>query len=54
MDFDYPDALQPLVVCAHTLGDWDENWDVPVEKLKNDAVEAAAHFLSQQPPAEHD
>ncbi|MEU9125091.1 hypothetical protein AB0C96_35525 [Streptomyces sp. NPDC048506] len=54
LDFEYPDTLQPLVMCAHTLGAWDENWDVPVEKLKNDAVEAAAHFLSQQPPAEHD
>ncbi|MCR8575925.1 MULTISPECIES: hypothetical protein [unclassified Streptomyces] len=52
-DLDYPDALQPLVVCAHNLDDWDENWNVPVEKLKNDAVEAAAHFLTQQPPAEH-
>ncbi|MFE0190902.1 hypothetical protein [Streptomyces sp. NPDC058989] len=54
VDFDYPDALQPLIVCAHALDDWDENWDVSVEKLKNDAVEAAAHFLSRQPPVEHD
>ncbi|MGY5132995.1 hypothetical protein ACWGJW_11385 [Streptomyces nigrescens] len=52
-DLNYPDELQPLVVCAHNLDDWDENWNVPVEKLKNDAVEAAAHFLTQQPPAEH-
>lgn len=40
-------------MCAHALGGWDENWDVPIEKLKNDAVEAAAHFLAQQPPSEH-
>ncbi|MFI0716435.1 hypothetical protein ACH4SK_38755 [Streptomyces inhibens] len=52
-DLDYPDALQPLVVCAHNLDDWDENWNVPIEQLKNGAVEAAAHFLAQQPPSEH-
>ncbi|REK84530.1 hypothetical protein DY245_43015 [Streptomyces inhibens] len=53
-DLDYPDALQPLVVCAYNLDDWDDNWDVPVEKIKSDAIEAAAHFLNQKPPTEHD
>lgn len=53
-DLDYPEALQPLVVCAHHLDDWHENWNVPVERLKNDAVEAAAPFLIQQPPAERE
>ncbi|MFE0381573.1 hypothetical protein ACFW1M_39810 [Streptomyces inhibens] len=54
LDLDYPDALQPLVVCAYNLDDWDENWGIPLEKLKNDAIEAAAHFLNQKPPTEHD
>ncbi|WP_053924763.1 hypothetical protein [Streptomyces chattanoogensis] len=53
-ELDYPDALHPLVVCAHNLDDWDENWNVPVEKLKNDAVVAAAHFLNHQLLAEDD
>ncbi|MFF4955461.1 hypothetical protein [Streptomyces chattanoogensis] len=53
-DLDYPDVLQPLVVCAHNLDDWNDNWGIPVEKLKVEAVEAAAHFLAQQPPSEHD
>lgn len=52
-NLDYPDALQPLVVCAHHLDDWNEDWGVPVEKLKNDAIEAAAHFLTQQSSAGH-
>ncbi|MGA4950935.1 hypothetical protein [Streptomyces lydicamycinicus] len=25
-DLDYPDALQPLVVCAYNLDDWDDSW----------------------------
>ncbi|MFC5252220.1 hypothetical protein [Streptomyces nigrescens] len=53
-DLDYPDALQPLVVCAYNLDDWHDSWGVPVEKLKKEAIEAAAHFLAQQPQAEHD
>ncbi|MGW3275769.1 hypothetical protein ACWDFH_30545 [Streptomyces kronopolitis] len=53
-DLDYPDVLQPLVVCAYNLDDWDENWGVPIEKLENDAIEAAARFLTQQPPAGRD
>ncbi|MGA4881245.1 hypothetical protein [Streptomyces lydicamycinicus] len=46
--------LQPLVVCAYNLDDWDDSWGVPVEKFKKEAIEAAAHFLAQQPQAEHD
>ncbi|SED28999.1 hypothetical protein SAMN05428945_5340 [Streptomyces sp. 2224.1] len=51
VELDYPDALQSLIVCAYNLDAWDVNWGVPVEKLKNDAIEAAARFLTQQPPA---
>ncbi|MFI1303354.1 hypothetical protein [Streptomyces sioyaensis] len=53
-DLDYPDALQPLVVYAYNLDDWDDSWGVPVEKLKKEAIEAAGHFLARQPQAEHD
>ncbi|MFJ3950505.1 hypothetical protein ACIPXV_10605 [Streptomyces libani] len=28
-DLNYPDELQPLVVCAYNLDDWDENWEYP-------------------------
>ncbi|WP_329182281.1 hypothetical protein OG754_40610 (plasmid) [Streptomyces decoyicus] len=52
-ELEYPDALQPLVVCAYNLDDWDENWGVPVKSLKNDAIEAAARFLTQQSPDGH-
>ncbi|MGY5124313.1 hypothetical protein [Streptomyces nigrescens] len=39
---------------AYNLDGWDDSWGVPVEKLKKEAIEAAAHFLAQQPQAEHD
>lgn len=52
-DLDYPDELRPLVECAYNLDDWHENWGVPVEKLKREAIDAAAHFLKRQASAEH-
>ncbi|WP_411138093.1 hypothetical protein [Streptomyces sp. C10] len=52
-DLDYPDELHSLVVCAYNLDNWDEHWGVPVEKLKSEAIEAAARFLKRQSSAEH-
>ncbi|MFI0716460.1 hypothetical protein ACH4SK_38905 [Streptomyces inhibens] len=46
-DLDYPEDLQSLVACAVNLDGWDESWGVPVERLKNEALEAAAQLLSQ-------
>lgn len=49
----YPDELHSLVVCAYNLDMWDENWGVPVAKLKSEAIEAAAHFLKRQSSSGH-
>ncbi|WP_405690924.1 hypothetical protein [Streptomyces sp. NBC_00057] len=51
-DLGYPEDLQPLVSCALKLDDWDENRGVPVEALKEEAIEAAEQLLSKQPPGE--
>ncbi|MFB7368444.1 hypothetical protein ACFC0D_01135 [Streptomyces sp. NPDC056222] len=48
-DLDYPEDLQPLVSCALTLDDWDESWDVSVEALKNEAIDAAEQLLIKPP-----
>ncbi|MER5279352.1 hypothetical protein ABT025_26950 [Streptomyces sp. NPDC002809] len=46
-DLGYPDELEPLVHCAHSLEVWEECWGVSVEELKGEAVEAAKQFLSK-------
>ncbi|MFE6710645.1 hypothetical protein [Streptomyces sp. NPDC057695] len=48
-DLDYPEALRPLVTCAHNLDDWEESWGVPIEELNGEAIEAAKQFLSTGP-----
>ncbi|MEU8971216.1 hypothetical protein AB0D11_18380 [Streptomyces monashensis] len=49
---DYPENLQQLVSCARNLDVWEESWGISVEALKEEAVEAAGHLLSRQPPGE--
>lgn len=51
-DLDYPQELEPLVHCAHTLDGWEESWGVSVEELNREAVEAAKQFMSRAPAAE--
>ncbi|WPW26185.1 hypothetical protein P6B95_01010 [Streptomyces atratus] len=34
------------------LDDWDENWGVSVEALKEEVIEASEQLLSKQPPGE--
>jgi hypothetical protein len=45
----YPADLQPLVSCAFNLEEWDENWGVCNEALKDQAVEAAEQLLRSRP-----
>ncbi|WP_328947407.1 hypothetical protein OG259_41665 (plasmid) [Streptomyces sp. NBC_00250] len=51
-DLGYPEALKPLVRCAHNLDGWEESWGVSIEELQGEAVEAAKQFLSKRPAAE--
>ncbi len=53
-DLGYPEELEPLVHCAHSLDDWEENGGVSLEELNREAVEAAKHFLDKRPAAEAD
>lgn len=48
-DLNYPDILQPILHCAISLDDWDDNWTVSFESLKNDALQAARDLLSNRP-----
>ncbi|MGW4698892.1 hypothetical protein [Streptomyces sp. NPDC004285] len=51
-DLGYPEALAPLVRCAHHLDGWEESWGVSVEELNGEAVAAAKQFLSERSAAE--
>ncbi|MFI2739519.1 hypothetical protein [Streptomyces sp. NPDC018711] len=51
-DLGYPEALEPLVHCAHNLDGWEESWGVSVEELYGEAVEAAKQFLGKRSAAE--
>ncbi|MGP3979741.1 hypothetical protein [Streptomyces sp. KR80] len=50
MDLGYPDELQPVVMCAIQLADWDENWSIPLERLKEDALLAARELVERREP----
>jgi len=50
IDLDYPDELQPVVECATQLADWDERWDIPIERLREDALSAARALIAHQGP----
>ena len=47
-DLGYPEDLEPLVHCAHNLDGWEESWDVSVEELNREAIEAAKKLLSKR------
>lgn len=49
-DLGYPDELQPIVECAIQLADWDERWDIPIERLKEDALSAARALIARRGP----
>ncbi|WP_233221366.1 hypothetical protein [Streptomyces carminius] len=51
MDLGYPDELQPVVQAAIQLADWDENWGIPLESLKEDARTAVRELVRRRPPA---
>ncbi|MFF5282477.1 hypothetical protein [Streptomyces sp. NPDC012756] len=51
-DLGYPEELQSLVSCHFNLDEWEESWDVSVEELNREAVEAAKQFLRRRPAAE--
>ncbi|MGW5350591.1 hypothetical protein ACWERV_08735 [Streptomyces sp. NPDC004031] len=46
----YPDELQPLVVCAINLDDWQADWSPAREDLAAEAVEAARRYLAGRHP----
>ncbi|WP_344261135.1 hypothetical protein [Streptomyces sodiiphilus] len=47
---DYPSELASVVACAVQLEDWDETWDIPLERLKEAAVRAARELLECESP----
>ena len=47
---DYPDALRPIVHCAISLADRDDDRTAAFEALLRDAVQAARDLLSSRPP----
>ncbi|MFE5586367.1 hypothetical protein [Kitasatospora sp. NPDC056531] len=47
MELGYPGELQGLVNGAVNGDDWNENWDIPLEQIKGEIVEAAHAFLAQ-------
>lgn len=47
---DYPDALQPIVHCAISLADQDDNRTASFEALRLDAWQAARYLLGHRPP----
>ncbi|MFF7443211.1 hypothetical protein [Streptomyces sp. NPDC008122] len=51
-DLGYPEELQSLASCHFNLDEWEESWDVSVEELNREAVEAAKQFLRRRPAAE--
>ncbi|MFJ4871432.1 hypothetical protein [Streptomyces sp. NPDC088757] len=51
-DLGYPEELKPLVRCAHNLDGWEESWEVSVEELNEEAVQAARQFLSTRSAAQ--
>lgn len=51
-DLGYPEELQFLVSCALNLDEWEESWEVSIEELNREAVEAAKQFLSKRPAVE--
>ncbi|WP_432068981.1 hypothetical protein [Streptomyces sp. C10-9-1] len=51
-DLGYPEKLQSLVSCHFNLDDWQESWEVSVEELNREAVEAAKQFLRWRPVSE--
>ncbi|HWM39556.1 MAG TPA: hypothetical protein VNS49_20815 [Streptomyces sp.] len=50
MDLDYPDELQPIIECAIHLADWDEGWDIPMDRLREDALSAARALIAHRGP----
>ncbi|WP_279329783.1 hypothetical protein [Streptomyces sp. OS603R] len=51
-DLGYPEELQSLVSCHFNLDEWEESWEVSVEELNREAVEAAKQLLRRRPAAE--
>ncbi|MGW7309013.1 hypothetical protein ACWGI1_25975 [Streptomyces sp. NPDC054835] len=51
-DLGYPEELQSLVACHFNLDEWEESWEVSVEELNTEAVEAAKQFLHRRPAPE--
>ncbi|MFD4560884.1 hypothetical protein ACFWP5_42320 [Streptomyces sp. NPDC058469] len=47
---DYPDTLQPIVDCAISLADRDDDRTVSFEALRFDALQAARDLLSNRHP----
>ncbi|MFE7569487.1 hypothetical protein ACFU76_21385 [Streptomyces sp. NPDC057539] len=47
MELEYPEQLQELVNGAINGDDWNENWDIPLEQIKDELIEAARAFLAQ-------
>lgn len=45
----YPDQLRAIVAGAVNGEDWNEDWPVPVEQIKNDIAQAARGFQADQP-----
>ncbi|MFF9647289.1 hypothetical protein [Kitasatospora aureofaciens] len=47
MELGYPEELQELVKGAINGDDWNQNWDIPLEQIKREIVEAAHAFVAQ-------
>nr|BFD84258.1 hypothetical protein StreXyl84_36590 [Streptomyces sp. Xyl84] len=50
MELDYPDRLQPIVGCAIQLGDWNADWNIPLEQIKEEVVAAARALVERGGP----
>jgi hypothetical protein len=48
----YPDELSPVAACASDLDDWNEEWDITLAELKDNAFRAAQHLLRSRPTSE--
>ncbi|WP_406292304.1 hypothetical protein [Embleya sp. NBC_00896] len=47
MELGYPEELQEFVNGAVNGEDWNESWDIPLERIKGEIVEAAHAFMAQ-------